>query len=51
MESIITVTKKLDSQLIAEYVSSKEIFDAVSKMGIDYAQGYYIGKPSDRLLQ
>ena len=30
---------------IAEYVESKEIFDLLGSMNIDYAQGYYIQKP------
>ncbi len=49
IESIITVAKKLDAKLIIEFVSSKEIFDVVSKLEIDYIQGYYIGKPSASL--
>ncbi len=49
VESIITVAKKLDAKLIVEFVSSKEIFDVVSKLDIDYVQGYYIGKPSASL--
>ncbi len=49
VESIITVAKKLDAKLIVEFVSSKEIFDVVSKLDIDYVQGYYIGRPSASL--
>ncbi len=50
MESIITVAKKLDAKLIVEFVSSKELFNRVSEMDVDYVQGYYIGKPSKDLL-
>ena len=28
-------------------VSSKEIFDAISKIGIDNLQGFYLGKPKE----
>jgi len=44
VESIIKVAKKLDAKLIVEFVSSKEIFDVVSKLDIDYIHGFYIGK-------
>ena len=36
VESIITVAKKLDAKLIVEFVSSKEIYNVVSKLDIDY---------------
>ena len=50
IESIITVGKKLNAKLIVEFVSSKELFDAISVMDVDYVQGYYIGKPQKDLL-
>ncbi|MCD6190952.1 MAG: EAL domain-containing protein [Sulfurimonas sp.] len=50
MESIITVSKKLDAKLIVEFVSSQELFDEISKMDVDYIQGYHIGKPKAKLL-
>ncbi|MCP3866716.1 MAG: EAL domain-containing protein [Gammaproteobacteria bacterium] len=30
---------------IAEFVETEEVMDALQAMGVDYAQGYYIGKP------
>ena len=50
IESIVAVARKLDAKLIVEYVSSKELFDEISTMDIDYVQGYYIGKPQKDLL-
>lgn len=50
IESITTVARNLNAKLIVEFVSSEEIFEAISKMDIDYAQGYYIGKPSKDLM-
>jgi PAS domain S-box-containing protein/diguanylate cyclase (GGDEF)-like protein len=32
-------------EVIAEFVSSVEIFDTISAMGCDYAQGYYFSAP------
>ncbi len=45
-KTIITFAKELGVKTIAEFVSSEAIFDKVKLLGIDYAQGYYIGKPA-----
>jgi len=50
VESIVTVAKKMNAKVVVEFVSSKEIFDEVSKMNVDFAQGYFIGKPSKDLM-
>lgn len=42
---IIEFAQKQNMKTIAEFVSSKEIYDKVVELGIDYSQGYYIGKP------
>ena len=47
VETIVGLAKKLNIQTIAEFVSSKEILDTVKRLKVDYAQGYYIGKPED----
>jgi diguanylate cyclase (GGDEF)-like protein len=49
VESIVTLSKKLNIKTIAEFVESEEILNAVKEIEIDYAQGYYIGKPSPDL--
>ncbi len=45
-KTIIAFAKELGVKTIAEFVSSEAIFDKVKTLGIDYAQGYYIGKPA-----
>lgn len=35
---------------IAEYVENAESLEILRNMGVDYAQGYYIGKPLPDLL-
>ena len=45
VKSISEIGKVMGKLTIAEFVESKEIFRMVKKMGIDYAQGYEIGKP------
>jgi len=44
-ETIVDFTKKLKIKTIAEYVNSKNIFEKVKDLKIDYSQGFYIGKP------
>jgi diguanylate cyclase (GGDEF)-like protein len=45
VETIISFCKKLDIKTVAEFVSSKSILDKTKEIGIDYAQGWEIGKP------
>jgi len=43
--TIVDFAKKRGLFTIAEFVSSKEVFDKVVELGIDYSQGYFIGEP------
>jgi EAL domain-containing protein (putative c-di-GMP-specific phosphodiesterase class I) len=45
LSSIKELAEKYQYELVAEFVSSKEIYDMVSELGITYAQGYYLGEP------
>lgn len=49
-KTITNFAKELGIQTVAEYVHSKEVLDQVRALGIDFAQGFYIGKPEERLL-
>jgi EAL domain-containing protein (putative c-di-GMP-specific phosphodiesterase class I)/GGDEF domain-containing protein len=45
--SFITSAAKLfDRKTIAEYVENVEQLEKLKVLGVDYAQGYYVGKPS-----
>jgi diguanylate cyclase (GGDEF)-like protein len=46
IESIAKCASKLGAQTIAEFVESEELFERIQQAGIDYAQGYYIGRPA-----
>lgn len=46
IQSIIEFAHQLNIKTIAEFVSSEEIYHKVKSLGIDYLQGYYIGKPT-----
>jgi EAL domain-containing protein (putative c-di-GMP-specific phosphodiesterase class I) len=39
----------LHKKIIAEFVEDAETLEWLAAMGIDYAQGYYVGKPSMQL--
>lgn len=45
VEAIHEIAQKLGSRTVAEYVEDMKIFDLVREIGIDYAQGYGIGRP------
>jgi diguanylate cyclase (GGDEF)-like protein len=40
------VARAAGIKTVAEYVTSAATFELLAKYGIDYAQGYYIGKPA-----
>ncbi len=46
VETIVVFAKKNGLKIIAEFVHSEEILGKVYELGIEYAQGFYIGKPS-----
>jgi EAL domain-containing protein (putative c-di-GMP-specific phosphodiesterase class I) len=46
VEMIVHVAKVMGKSTVAEFVESDEILEALREIGVDYAQGYAIGKPS-----
>lgn len=50
VRTIVSFAKELGIKTIAEYVHSKEVLACVEELGIDYAQGYYIGMPLPILI-
>lgn len=51
IETLVDYAAKLGAKTIAEYVRDKVTFDMVNQLGIDYSQGYYIGKPEEQILE
>ena len=49
VKTILDFAKYAGFETVAEYVHSKSIFEKVEELGFNYAQGYFIGKPSHRL--
>jgi EAL domain-containing protein (putative c-di-GMP-specific phosphodiesterase class I) len=44
--AINDIGHSLGCQTIAEYVENADILKLLKKYGVDYAQGYFIGRPS-----
>jgi diguanylate cyclase (GGDEF)-like protein len=49
VETIVTFCKKRGIKVIAEYISNREILEKIESLGIEYAQGYYIGEPKENI--
>jgi len=47
--SIVTLARELNIAIVAEFVEDGNIYKAIDEMGIDYAQGYHVGRPSPYL--
>ncbi|MBN2825094.1 MAG: EAL domain-containing protein, partial [Campylobacterales bacterium] len=50
VETIVAFAQKLGMKTVAEYVHSQEVYEVVKAIGIDYAQGFYLGEPLPTLL-
>ncbi|CAM4178510.1 bifunctional diguanylate cyclase/phosphodiesterase [Vreelandella rituensis] len=45
VKSIVTLAKSLKVATIAEFIEDQDVLDAVAELGIDYGQGYHLGRP------
>lgn len=45
VESIASMAKKIGMQVVAEFVATKEEFEMVAKLGVDFSQGYFFNAP------
>ncbi|MEA1990438.1 MAG: EAL domain-containing protein [Pseudomonadota bacterium] len=50
IKSVVIMAKAFGIQTIAEFVEDQEILDELVNLQVDFAQGYYIGKPQVDLL-
>jgi len=49
VKSIVEFARKNKIKTIAEHVESIEVYEIVKELGIDYSQGYLLGRPSRKL--
>ena len=45
VKSINQIAQALGKRTIAEYIEDEESLNVLKEMSVDYAQGYYLGKP------
>jgi len=50
VKSIVNFAKEANMKTIAEFVHSKEVYDKLATIDVDYLQGYYISPPSPKIL-
>lgn len=50
VKALVDVAKGLGKKTIAEFVENNEILTLLRTLGVDYAQGYHIGRPQPELL-
>jgi EAL domain-containing protein (putative c-di-GMP-specific phosphodiesterase class I) len=51
IQAIVTITRGLEKQTIAEFVEDQETIEMLSRFDVDFAQGYHIGKPEPAILR
>jgi len=51
VETIVIFANKLKQKTVAEFVHSKEVFDIVKEIGVDYVQGYYFAQPQSEIIK
>lgn len=50
VRSMIDIAKTLGKKTVAEFVEDRKSLELLHEWGADYAQGYYIGKPTPELV-
>jgi diguanylate cyclase (GGDEF)-like protein len=45
VESIVTMSKAMDVEIVAEHIEDKHLMKKMQQLGVEYGQGYYFGKP------
>ncbi len=49
--AIVNLAHTLGIKTVAEFVENEEILEVICACGVDFAQGYHIGKPESKLLE
>jgi diguanylate cyclase (GGDEF)-like protein len=50
VQAIVSFASNVGLKTIAEYVEDKESLELLESLGVDYIQGYYIGKPEAAII-
>lgn len=49
-QTIVEFANRMNIKTVAEFVYSKNVFQKVAELNVDFAQGYYFGEPSREIL-
>jgi EAL domain-containing protein (putative c-di-GMP-specific phosphodiesterase class I) len=49
--AMISLARTMDIRVVAEHVETDTVFEAVRRMGVDFAQGYAVGRPEPLKIQ
>ncbi len=47
--TLVDFARRLGMETVAEYVDSQAVLDKVTELGVDYSQGFFLGKPAAEL--
>lgn len=50
VKSMIEIAKACGKRVVAEYVSDRQTLELLKEYGIDYAQGFFLAEPSEKLV-
>lgn len=51
VQTIVNFCKLCNIEVVAEFVHNKEVLEKVQEFGIEFSQGFYLGKPQAELLE
>lgn len=51
VKALVDVARGMGIKTVAEFVENEQVFDLVGRLGVDYVQGYYLGKPKPGIDQ
>ncbi len=51
VDAIVSICKKTGIAVIAEFVSNAKVYEYIKKIGIDYAQGFFISQPIEHISE
>ena len=48
-ETIVQFCRKMGIFTVAEFVHTRDVYELVQSLGIDYSQGFFLGEPSEKI--
>ena len=51
VKALVDVARGMGMRTIAEFVENEQVYQRVRSLGVDYVQGYYLGKPQLQLVR